>query len=91
MFKIGDKVKCITSISERDGGPRVGEVYKVVSANENHIGVYCPRIMSGHSYSIDIKHGFRPNWGNQCFILIEKPPIKNDIEWLDRVQSNFKD
>ncbi len=30
-------------------------------------------------------------WGAWNFKLAERPVIKNDIEWLDRVQKNFKD
>lgn len=90
MFKVGDKVICIDSISSECGGPITGEFFIVTSIGVDSIGF--PLLRLTHNYHNNIKTGKVPNWGNQCFKLISnrKQPT-NEIEWLDQVQQNFKE
>lgn len=72
-FQVGDKVKCIESISEWDGGPKKGEEFTIISFKDssNGVGISLPRL--GKAYSEKVRNGTDPNWGSSCFQLLEKP------------------
>ena len=80
MFKSGQKVKCISP--GHAGVFKAGKTYTVVSVGiEGLYGLFIDE--SG-------KH-IRKSCSR--FILDKEslPPPKNDFEWLDRVQQNFKE
>jgi hypothetical protein len=97
QFKIGDIVECIESISVGSGGPKKGELYEVKSIQKLYntdysIGIHCPKLSSG--YNNNIRLGKQANWGHTCFKLSKKKIINmpmNEIDWLNRVQQNFKE
>jgi hypothetical protein len=80
MFKAGQKVKCIDPGNA--GAFRIGRTYSVVSVGDN--GMY-------GNFTDDLGKTIRK--ACKRFILAKEPlpPPKNDIEWLDRVQQNFKE
>lgn len=87
MFKIGDKIKCIHTISEREGGPKIGEIFIVTSIDSRSVGFRLNRLRS--FYGEGIISGKIPNWGLANFIKVKE--INNKYEWLDAVRENFKD
>lgn len=78
MFQIGDKVVCIDS--------KLG----IVSLNKQYI-IHTVR---GTTYVKVIGDNGKLSGDLLCkrFLLAKmQPPPKNDIEWLDRIQQNFKE
>lgn len=67
-FKKGDRIICIESISERNGGPRKGEIFIVTSINFSYIGFPLDRLTDS-TYHQDTINGYRPNWGASNFEL----------------------
>ena len=80
MFRVGDRIKCIRkpdvgSWQLNDSNP-IDKIYKVA-----HLHAREPYIqLKDHEGWFDIKH----------FILSERISL-SEIEWLDRVQENFKE
>ncbi len=82
-FKIGDKIRCIKSISEDEGGPSIGETFIVTSVDEdNYVGFPLQRLH--RNYSDKIKDGSETNWGGSCFKLVRRSSdsLKADSEIL---------
>lgn len=78
-FKIGDKVRCVSSISPNDNGPIKNEIYTITSVNDNYIGF--PLKDLPIYYDTDVKSGKCPNWGVHCFQLVESSTTKH-YKWL---------
>lgn len=80
MFLDGDKVRCINP--GRAGVFKLGGIYKI------------KRVISG-GLNIDVidETGVAVRKACTRFEKIKPilPPPKNDFEWLDRIQQNFKD
>lgn len=70
-MKIGDKVRCIKSISAEHGGPRKGEVFKITSISRDGrtIGFELLRLKSIYTFGTII--GTSPNWGADHFQVIK--------------------
>ena len=80
-FQVGDKIKCIESITDHEGGPKKGEEFIITSYNDsnNGIGIKLPRLSK--MYSEGIKNGTVPNWGVSCFELVtDSKPVPKKIE-----------
>lgn len=81
MFKKGDKIKCIGYAGDTSP-PYVsrGVIYEVLQTDDQR----CLILNNGNQ-----------KWfvRNDCFKLIKKVTSvpKNEVEWLDRVQENFKE
>lgn len=84
-FKVGDRVKCIGSISLNVNGPEKGKHYRVVSVGLDSIGIYLPNC----KYDYNTKMGIHANWGSSCFVLSNKPITETD--YLDAIKENFSD
>jgi hypothetical protein len=79
-FKVGDKVRCIKSISLHAGGPQKGAVFTVTAVDPrltNYIGFPCPSYNSGTSDSKQKKEGLVPNWSIDCFELVKQTTTKH--------------
>ncbi len=76
-FRYGDKIKRIGH--DCNTLVKQGEIYtfKDYDFDGRHLHIMEDRTSFG--YSIDL------------FIRVEGKPITNDIEWLDRIQLNFKE
>lgn len=70
-FFIGDLVECISDISSEDGGPRKGEKFTVTAVSTNYIGFPLSRLNANY-YPLSTINGKDTNWGNNCFILLER-------------------
>ena len=71
-FKVGDRVKCISSIDEENGGPKEGEFYTITAIDSGWIGFVIPTYTNNRSgYGTLIQKG-AANWGEQYFKLVEK-------------------
>lgn len=66
-FQIGDMVKL--KPDQPISGIQVGVPIEVVSINGNWLGLPCE-----DSYTPEIASGQQPNWGYQCFELVERRP-----------------
>jgi hypothetical protein len=76
-FKRGDKIRRIKSAF---GICLVGKIYTFKEYNKIQTALFIKE--DHYSSGYDIAH----------FELVESAkPIENDIEWLDRVQANFKE
>jgi Domain of unknown function (DUF5664) len=76
MFKVGDKVKCVKSISPGEGGPKTGEIFTVTAVEGPFIGFVLSRL--DDSYSAFIKRGVSTNWHSLSFELVKDDPIPHD-------------
>lgn len=79
-FKVGDriKVKLMREFNEeREPSLSLNKFYYIQSMNDTHIFV---NNNFDNSYSICLDNIYIPN----------NPP-KNDVEWLNRIQDNFKE
>jgi len=60
--------------------------------NKNSIFVFCGKGCYGQEegrFCYTEPNGDHNGWGYNLFELVEeKQPVKNDIEWLDRIQEN---
>lgn len=74
-FKAGDKIRCLQSISPSDGGPRKGEIFTVVSANDWSVGFELHRLI-GDIYTRQTRNGTNPNWGQGSFELVQEEQMK---------------
>lgn len=80
MFKPGQIVKCIDPGNA--GHFRTGIKYKVVSIGSNN---------QYGQFIDDTGKSVRKACMRFVAIKEQLPPPKNDYEWLDRVQQNFKE
>ena len=84
-FKVGDKVKCIKIDGSFDRDLTLGKIYIVDTgchmAMDNWI---CIKNDDGGKHN-----GFNLKWYG--FELVNKDQPKTELEWLDRIQSNFKE
>jgi hypothetical protein len=85
MFKIGDRVKCTVTFA--GGVPKSGEIFTVISVNNDCIGVHCPNYKYGREENIGYMLGTKPNYFHTNFILLDeakeiiKPAIEKDLGW----------
>lgn len=84
-FKVGDKVKCISSISANSGGPKVGQEFIITSIEDRDSkNYYIGFKLNSYKAKPDIQSGKVPNWGSSCFKLI---PATKHYKW--HVQVTF--
>lgn len=76
-FKVGQRVRCVKSISVSSGGPVKGAIYTITAIRPNStfensqwIGFVLPTYEAG-----DISRGERANWGSNCF-----EPVKSRVK-----------
>lgn len=85
-FKVGDKVRCIESISLGYGGPRKGDVYEVISVWDGYIGIYLQHLDS-FKYEPDVISGKKSNWGFSKFELVTET-TKKYYKWKICIEFN---
>jgi hypothetical protein len=80
MYKFGDKLKAISSYEQLISK---GDIVEIIDAQINNFITFRNRSNGVTSHW---------NWGAvmSYFVLLDRTPPKNDVEWLDRVQENFK-
>lgn len=83
-FKIGDKVRCIDSISEKIGGPQKGQEF-IVTAVDNAGCSYIGFKIDTYTKNPKIQSGKYANWGASCFELLEQSTTKH-YKWNITIQ-----
>lgn len=78
-FKVGDRVKCIESISTYHNGPEAGEIFIVTSVNGSYIGFPLERLRSHKVYQLSTINGTTPNWGVGNFELCPDISILGEL------------
>ena len=78
MFKKGDKVRRL-----QDG--------RILTVRMHRTGVLFIGNNTDDDQEGEYANGFTNDKQNIDYVLIKLGPCNNDIEWLDRVQQNFKE
>lgn len=87
-FKIGDKVRCISSISSKDNGPIKGEEFIVTVVDHSHIGFPLERLKH-ECYSNNTRKGLNANWGSKSFELVNNILIHSGNQLKPRSMYKF--
>lgn len=79
-FKVGDRVRCIKSISADLNGPYNGQIFEIISVDGNAIGISVPfyKLTETGLWYHGIREGLTPNWHYSAFELLPKEALDDE-------------
>lgn len=80
-FKVGDKVRCIRTISAEMNGPLAGQTFQVISVDYSDIGIKTPFYNYKNCPKPElnnIRNGTLPNWHYSCFELLPEEILDDE-------------
>jgi len=85
-FKVGEKVTAVGNYEQYGGGytHRKGDTIIIVGIRNESNNYFIRNTNNGN----EVNWGF---YGEDYFSKLKKEPVKTELEWLDRVQDNFKE
>ena len=90
MWKVGQTIKCINFYGDTDHHVfTIGNNYKIIEATPHIERIFEDK--DGMCYLVYNDHAQKWWIVPNCFKPVEMKKIINEVDWLNRIQENFKD